>query len=217
MEGFEPFDDLDTVLAFILHLGYKVPLPKLSVFTKKYLPTIYNTLFTILNRYLNGKDNGIDSVTQPMDLLFQGVVEDRHYDYAQLIFSDLVEMVTVTKRKKSMKYLPYVRLFSKIIFSAMTRNAEIPRRLNHPITKLYHMHFVRYSNEEFDFERSLLPALLNYADQQALSVRAYRNLHALMVQPAPEGPAHSVLHSGEGVGYRDSEPGVQGQVSREKM
>ena len=100
-----------------------------------------------------------------MALLFQGVVQDRHYDYAQLIFLDLVEMVTVAKRKKSMKYLPYVRFFSKIIFSAMSRNQEIPRRINHPIAELFHMSFVRYSNEEFEFERPLLPALLNYADQ----------------------------------------------------
>ena len=104
-----------------------------------------------------------------MALLFQGIVEDRHYNYAQLIFSDLVEMVTTTKRKKSMKYLPYVRLFSKIIFSAMTRNPDILRRMNHRIVELYHMQFVRYSNEKFDFERPLLFALLNYADQQALS------------------------------------------------
>jgi len=90
------------------------------------------------------------------------------------------------------------------------RNPDIPKRMNHPVTDLYHMQFVRYSNKEFDFERALLPALLNYADQQALSVRAYRNLHALMVQPAPDGPAHSAPYSGEGVGSRDSEPGVQG-------
>ena len=152
-----------------------------------------------------------------MALLFQGIAEDRHYDYAQLIFSDLVEMVTTTKRKKSMKYLPYVRLVSKIIFSAMMRNPDIPRRMNHPIVELYHMQFVRYSTKEFEFERSLLPALLNYADQQALSVRAYRNLHALMVQSEPEGPAHSAPHSGEGVGSRDSEPGFRVRVSRGKM
>ena len=156
MEGFEQFDDLETVLAFFVHLGYKPPLPKLSVFTKKYLCTIYNTLFMILNRCLTRKNSGIDSVTQPMALLFQGIVEDRQYDYAQLIFSDLVEMVTTTKRKKSMKYLPYVRLFSKIIFSAMTRNPDIPIRMNHPIVELYHMQFVRYSAEEFDFERPCL-------------------------------------------------------------
>ena len=210
-EGFEPFDDLPTLLGFFMHLGYKVPLPRLSVFTKKYLPTIYNTLFTILNRCLTGKNSGIDSVTQPMALLSQGVVEDRHYDYAQLIFSDLVEMVTVTKKKKSMKYLPHVQFFSKIIFSAMSHNQEIPRRVNHPIAELFHMSFVRYSTEEFDFERPLIPALLNYADQQALSVRAYRNLCVLMVQPEPEGPTYSTPHSGEGVGSRDSEPGVQGQ------
>jgi len=32
-----------------------------------------------------------------------------------------------------------------------------------------------------------------------------------MVQPEPEGPTHSAPHSGEGVGSRDSEPGVQDQ------
>ena len=42
-------------------------------------------------------------------------------------------------------------------------------------------------------------------------MRAYRNANALMVQPEPEGAAHSAPHSGEGVGSRDSEPGVQGQ------
>ena len=76
----------------------------------------------------------------------------------------------MTKRKKSMKYLPYVRLFSKIIFSAMTRNPDILRRMNHPIIELYHIQFVRYSTKEFDFERPMLLALLNNADEQALSV-----------------------------------------------
>ena len=89
----------------------------------------------------------------------------------------------MTERKKSMKYLQYVRFFSKIIFSAMSRNPEIPRRINHPIADLFHMSFVRYSTEEFDFERPLISALLNYADEQALSARAYRNANALMVQP----------------------------------
>ena len=52
----------------------------------------------------------------------------------------------------------------------MTRNPDIPRRMNHPIVELCHMQFVRYSAEEFDFERPLLLALLNYAGQHALSV-----------------------------------------------
>ena len=43
-EGFEPFHDLSTLLGFFMHLGYKVPLPRLSVFTKKHFLTIYNSL-----------------------------------------------------------------------------------------------------------------------------------------------------------------------------
>ena len=148
--GFEQFDDLETVLAFIMILGYKRVLLKMSAFNKKYLPYLYNTLFTILNRCLTGKNSGVDTITHPMTLLFQGVVEDRHYDYTQLRLLELVEMVTMTKNKKTMKYLCYVRLFSKIIHSAMMRNPDIPRRINHQITELYHMHFIRYSNEEFE-------------------------------------------------------------------
>ena len=97
-DGFGPFDDLETVLASILYLGYKVVLPKMSAFNKKYLHTLYNTLFTILNRCLTEKNTGIDTITHPMAHLYQGVVEDRHYDYAQQIFSDLVEMVTTTQK-----------------------------------------------------------------------------------------------------------------------
>ena len=62
------------------------------------------------------------------------------------------------------------------------------------------MHFIRYSNKEFDFERLLIPAVLKYTDLHALIVIEYRTLDALMVQPEPEG-----------VGSRDSEPAVQGQ------
>ena len=69
------------------------------------------------------------------------------------------------------------------------------------------MHSLRYSTKEFDLERPLIATLLDYADQQAPSVIAYSNLHALMVQSAPEGPTYSAPHSGEGVGSRDSEPG----------
>ena len=209
-DGFEPFDDLETVLASIMFLGYKGVLPKVSAFNKKYLPTLYNTLFIILNRCLTGNNSGIDTIKQPMALLFQGVVEDRHYDYAQLIFSDLVEMVIMRKNKKTMKYLSYVLLFSKILHSAMMQNPDIPRRINHQITELYHMHFIRYSNEEFELERPLIPVVLIYADQHAPSVIAYRTVHALMVQPEPEGPVHSAHRSSEGVGSRDFEPGVQG-------
>ena len=211
MDGFEAFDGLSEVLASILYLGYKGDLPRISVFNKKYLAHIYNTLFTILNRCLMGKNSGFDSITHLMALLFQGVVENRHYDFAQLIFSDLVEMVNITKKKKSMKYLLYVRLFSKVIHSAMIRNPEIPRRLNHQRYELYNMHSVRYSTKEFNFERPLIATLLDYADQQAPSMVEYRCSHALTVQPEPEEPTYSAHHSGEDIGSRDSRPGVQSQ------
>ena len=69
-DGFEPFDDLETVLASIMFLGYKGALPKVSAFNKKYPPMMYNTLFTILNKCLTGKNTGIDTITNPMALLF---------------------------------------------------------------------------------------------------------------------------------------------------
>ena len=56
-DGFEQFDDLETVLASIMFLGYKGALPKMSAFNKKYIPSLYNTLFTILNKCLTKKNS----------------------------------------------------------------------------------------------------------------------------------------------------------------
>ena len=40
----------------------------------------------------------------------------------------------------------------------------------------------------------------------------YRSFHALIVQPEPEGLAHSAHHSGEGIRSRDSRPGFRVRV-----
>ena len=66
------------------------------------------------------------------------------------------------------------------------------------------MHSVKYSTEEFGLERPLTADLLAYADQQAPCVIEYRSLHALMVQPEPEGPTHSAPHRSDGVRSMDS-------------
>ena len=99
LAGFEAFDEVEELVASMMYLGYTGDLTKLSTFNKKHLPHLYNNLFTILNRCLTRKNSGIDIGTHPMVLFLQGIVQHRHYDYAQLIFSDLVEMVT--KKKKS--------------------------------------------------------------------------------------------------------------------
>ena len=146
MEGFEVFDELLELLASMIYLGHSGELTKISSFNKKYLPHLYNTLFTILNRHLIGKNSGIITATNLMAFFFQGVVENKHYDFVQLLFSDMVEMVTKTKNKKTMKYLPYVRLFSKVINSAMMRNPKIPRRMEHQVCDLCNMHLITLKN-----------------------------------------------------------------------
>ena len=94
MEGFDVFDDVEELVASKMYLGYTGDLTKLSSFNQKYLPHFYNTLFTILNKCLTGKNPGINSGSHPMVLFLQGMVQNRYYHSGQLIFVELVDLVT---------------------------------------------------------------------------------------------------------------------------
>ncbi|KAJ9536538.1 hypothetical protein OSB04_un000290 [Centaurea solstitialis] len=111
---FEPFDSLEEALASVRSIGYEGDLHTSSAFNKTNLPPTYNTLFTILNRCLTGKKTAHDTATQSMILLFQGVLFNRHYDYAALIFHDIQEL-----KGRKVNHLAYLRFLSILIASAM--------------------------------------------------------------------------------------------------
>ncbi|KAJ9536068.1 hypothetical protein OSB04_un000771 [Centaurea solstitialis] len=208
---FEPFDSIDEALASVRSIGYHGDLHTSSGFNKTNLPPTYNTLFTILNRCLTGKKTAHDTATQSMFLLFQGVLFNRHYDYAALIFHDMLEF-----KGRKPNHLAYPRFLSILIASAMEQNPEIPRRLNSVKVKTFPFQYVRYPPTVFAHEVPLFAELLAYVDQGAKSVREYRQKHASMVQPEPAGPSQGAILRSEGLVIRDQRSRDPGQgVQRE--
>ncbi|KAJ9561589.1 hypothetical protein OSB04_006749 [Centaurea solstitialis] len=208
---FEPFDSLDEALASVRSIGYQGDLHTSSAFNKTNLPPTYNTLFTILNRCLTGKKTAHDTATQSMVLLFQGVLFNRHYDYAALIFHDMQEF-----KGRKPNHLVYPRFLSILIASAMEQNPEIPRRLNSVKVKSFSFQSVRYPPTVFAPEVPLFGELLAYADQGVKCVREYREKHASMVQPEPAGPSQGAILRSEGLAIRDQRSRDPGQgVQRE--
>ncbi|KAJ9545265.1 hypothetical protein OSB04_024972 [Centaurea solstitialis] len=157
---FEPFDSIDEALASVRSIGYNGDLHTTSGFNKTNLPPTYNTLFTILNRCLTGKKTAHDTATHSMFLLFQGVLFNRHYDYAALIFHDMLEF-----KGRKPNHLAYPRFLSVLIASAMEQNQDIPRRLNSVKVKSFPFQSVRYPPTVFGPEIPLFSELLAYADQ----------------------------------------------------
>ncbi|KAJ9536406.1 hypothetical protein OSB04_un000419 [Centaurea solstitialis] len=203
---FEPFDSIDEAIASVRSIGYNAELHTTSGFNKTNLPPTYNTLFTILNRCLTGKKTAHDTATQSMFLLFQGVLFNRHYDYAALIFHDMHEF-----KGRNPNHLAYPRFLSVLIASAMEQNLEIPRRLTSVKVKSFSFQSVRYPPTVFGLEIPLFSELLAYADQGVKCVREYRAKYASMVQPEPAGPSQDAIHRSEGIVLRDQRSRDPGQ------
>ncbi|KAJ9536442.1 LOW QUALITY PROTEIN: hypothetical protein OSB04_un000377 [Centaurea solstitialis] len=90
---FEPFASLAVAMAGVESVGHLEAVNAPSQFNKSNLPPTYNTLFTILSRCLTGKRTAQDTATQSFLTLFYGVLFNKHYDYASLIFHDLKELL----------------------------------------------------------------------------------------------------------------------------
>ncbi|KAJ9552678.1 hypothetical protein OSB04_016723 [Centaurea solstitialis] len=90
---YEPFASLAVAMAGVEFVGHLEAINAPSQFNKSKLPPTYNTLFTILSRCLTGKRTDQDTATQSFLVLFYGVLFNKHYDYASLIFYDLKELL----------------------------------------------------------------------------------------------------------------------------
>ncbi|KAJ9546661.1 hypothetical protein OSB04_019204 [Centaurea solstitialis] len=203
---FERFASLAVAMAGVESVGHLEAINAPSQFNKSNLPPTYNTLFTILSRCLTGKRTAQDTATQSFLFLFYGVLFNKHYDYASLIFYDLKELLA-----KRQKHLPFPRFLSILIASAMQRNPDIPRRADAEKVKIHDMQSIRYPKREFAPEVPLFSELLAYADQNVACVIEYRASFAPMVQPEPEGPTQGVIPRSEGIVSRDQRSRDLGQ------
>ncbi|KAJ9557513.1 hypothetical protein OSB04_012127 [Centaurea solstitialis] len=195
---FEPYASLAVAMAGVESVGHLEAINAPSQFNKSNLPPTYNTLFTILSRSLTGKRTAQDTATQSFLTLFYGVLFNKHYDYASLIFHDLKELLA-----KRQKHLPYPRFLSILIASAMHHNPAIPCRSDAEKVKIHDMQSIRYPKKVYAPEVPLFSELLDYADQNVACVIAYRASFPPMVQPEPEGPTQGVIPSSEGGVHSD--------------
>mgnify|MGYP003331047672 CR=1 FL=1 len=69
----------------------------------------------------------------------------------------------------------------------MRANKDIPKRESKPVCLEYPMNYLRNEDEDANVQTLQIPdILLSYADQDAPSVREYRQSIAPMVHPEPE-------------------------------
>ncbi|KAJ9566782.1 hypothetical protein OSB04_002748 [Centaurea solstitialis] len=197
---FEPYASLEVAMAGVESVGHLEAINAPSQFNKSNLPPTYNTLFTILSRCLTGKRMAQDTATQSFLTLFYGVLFNKHYDYASLIFYDLKELLA-----KRQTHLPYPRFLSILIASAMHHNPDIPRRSDAEKVKIHDMQSIRYPKKVFAPEVPLFSELLDYADQNVACVSTYGPTE-------PEGPTQGVIvPSSEGIVSRDQRSRDLGQ------
>lgn len=128
--GFEVLPGNNQIQQFFLELGFDTDLIKLINtfdFKRKCLPGLWATMLSILNRCLAGKEAGIYTWRFSIYQIFYGVVNQCHFDYASLIWIELVELVqnkqrTTMMKKKNGAYIPFVRLIKILIRDMMKSN-----------------------------------------------------------------------------------------------
>ncbi|KAI3696663.1 hypothetical protein L6452_29123 [Arctium lappa] len=191
-EDFDPLVSDATLCTDLISLGYGAELRIPSTFTRKHLSTLWYTLFTYINRCLSSITKGIDQTSAPILRIFHAVAFNRHVDFADLLWFELIQRVRSTASRRS-NFVPFMRFLQIIIRNYMNLYPEIQRRSTHPMCP---QHPTRKIPSRADPEgvvtRQIPVGVLAHARPTALSVIAYRHTHnipAPVVRPGPAGPA----------------------------
>ena len=128
-DGYDEFESNEVMLAAIISLGYEGPLTKTKDFKLKNLPKIWYYVYSILSNCLTPYTRGMDNLTQPMLHIFYGVVFNKHYDVAQLLWDQLIVLVN-GKVSAPKKYIPFIRFLTAIVYSVVRMDKSIPRLHN---------------------------------------------------------------------------------------
>nr|GEU71700.1 hypothetical protein [Tanacetum cinerariifolium] len=157
---------------WISHKGYEAdsPFTAPSHFKKRRLAALWSTLFTPINRCMTWKKAGQDKCSIDTLTFFHGIAFDRHYDFAELIWKDLVSLV---KDKDQGEFVPFIRFIKLVIANFMKTHPEITVR--------------PYENYE----------LLAYADPRAQVVNEYRLAYPSLVLAQPLKPTQEGRLDGE--------------------
>ena len=112
---YDPVPSDEELLADIRNLGYDALLNYALSFERQHLVRPWNTLFAILNRCLSPKHSGWDRCNTGMLRILHGVAYHRHYDYVQIVWTDIVDQLKIRDNPNKRHYIPYLRWFPLII------------------------------------------------------------------------------------------------------
>lgn len=145
LTAFEKPPTVNQLKEFFMELGYDKDADEthkfkvLSTFKRKYLPARWARLFSILNRCITGKETGMDRGTTSLYQIMYGIVKQCHFDYAKLLWTDVVDHFRRSEKKKNV-CIPFVRHFKILIAQFMRQHPNITRRQTDPTPKVPYMH-----------------------------------------------------------------------------
>nr|GEW14480.1 hypothetical protein [Tanacetum cinerariifolium] len=110
MEGvkFTDVPDDDTILAFLIKLGYKGPLYKHTSMFMDHMHQPWRTLAAIINKCLSGKTTSNDKLHKSIIDMLWGMFYRENVDHSKLIWEDLAYQIDHMKEKRSRrKNMPF--------------------------------------------------------------------------------------------------------------
>ena len=195
LTAYEQPPNVNQLKEFFIELGYDKDAEDankfkvLSAFKRKCLPTRWATLISILNRYVTSKEIGMDRDITSLYQIMYGIVKQCHFDYAKLLWIDVLDHVRRTEKKKNV-CIPFVRYFKILIAQFMRQHPNITRRQTGPTPKVSYMHST--SGDSIVTTNAPMPipqGLLDLANKESHAYKEYMGLvNAPMESSKPSGP-----------------------------
>ncbi|KAI3772603.1 hypothetical protein L6452_03793 [Arctium lappa] len=138
-ESFDPMVSDATLCTDLLSLGYVAELRIPSTFNRKYLSTIWYTMFTYINRCLSAITKGIDQTSAPILRIFHAVAFNSHMDVAEFLWFELVQRVRSTASRRS-NFIPFMRFLQIVIRNFMNLVLDYARPMALSVIAYRHTH-----------------------------------------------------------------------------
>nr|GFA69738.1 hypothetical protein [Tanacetum cinerariifolium] len=119
-----PFEE--EILEFIRFLGHSAQIKTLTDVNVNKIYQPWRSFAAIINKCLTGKSSGFDSLRLSQAQILWGLYHKRNFDYAFLIWEDLVYQVE-HKNQKKINEMYYPRFTKVIIHHFMMKKPSIPR------------------------------------------------------------------------------------------
>ncbi|GJZ97597.1 hypothetical protein Tco_0670050 [Tanacetum coccineum] len=188
--NFTDIPDNDTILAFLIKLGYKGPLYKHTNMFVDHMHQPWRTLAAIINKCLSGKTASNDKLRKSKIDILWGMFYRENVDYLELIWEDIAYHIDHRKDKRSRrKNMPFPR-FTKVIINYFLKEHNSLSNL-----KFQHYHtikddgivcrlkFVRIGEDYQEYGLSILETMLIEAIKQSKSYQMFIKYSTGQIHP----------------------------------